>query len=103
VGTSDEDIYTAINRIKELQGGLVVCADGKILAELPLPIAGLLSYEVLKTVVSKHDAVEKAAATLGNVPQAPFAVLSFLALPVIPELKLTDLGLVDVLSFKIIS
>jgi adenine deaminase len=103
VGTNDEDIYTAIQRIKGLQGGLVVCADGKILAELPLPIAGLLSFDPLKTVVNKHDAVEKAAASLGDIPQAPFAILSFLALPVIPELKLTDLGLVDVLAFKIIS
>jgi adenine deaminase len=103
IGTNDEDIYTAIKRIEELQGGLVVCADGEILAELPLPIAGLLSFEPLATVVDKHDEVEKVAASLGNIPQAPFAVLSFLALPVIPELKLTDMGLVDVLSFKIIS
>jgi adenine deaminase len=67
-----------------------------------LPIAGLLSPEPLDVVVSQHDNVEKAAASLGNLPPAPFAILSFLALPVIPELRLTDLGLVDVPQSKLI-
>ena len=53
-------------------------------------------------VVSQHEQVEKAAAGLGSLPPAPFAILSFLALPVIPELRLTDLGLVDVVEFKLI-
>jgi len=52
--------------------------------------------------VSQHEKVEKAAASLGNLPPAPFAILSFLALPVIPELRLTDLGLVDVVEFKLL-
>jgi len=96
VGADDLDILKAIEEIKTLQGGLVVCANLEILASLPLPIAGLLSPEPLDVVVSQHDNVEKAAASLGNLPPAPFAILSFLALPVIPELRLTDLGLVDV-------
>ncbi len=102
VGTDDSDILKAIEEIDRLQGGLVVCAGGQVLASLPLPIAGLLSPEPLDVVVSQHDEVEKAAAGLGKVPPAPFAILSFLALPVIPELRLTDLGLVDVVEFKLV-
>jgi adenine deaminase len=102
VGANDLDILKAIEEIKRLQGGLVVCADLEILASLPLPIAGLLSPEPLETVVSRHEKVEKAAASLGNLPPAPFSILSFLALPVIPELRLTDLGLVDVAEFKLL-
>ena len=103
VGADDLDILKAIEEIKRLQGGLVVCADLEILASLPLPIAGLLSPERLDVVVSQYESVEKAAASLGNLPPAPFAILSFLALPVIPELRLTDLGLVDVAQFELIN
>ena len=102
VGTNDLDILKAIEEINRLQGGLVVCANLEILASLPLPIAGLLSPEPLDVVVSQHEIVEKAAADLGKLPPAPFAILSFLALPVIPELRLTDLGLVDVAEFKLL-
>jgi len=102
VGTNDPDIFTAIKEIERLQGGLVVCVDGKILAALPLPIAGLLSPEPLEAVVKKFEKVGKNASGLGNIPPAPFALLSFIALPVIPELRLTDMGLVDVLEFKLI-
>ena len=80
----------------------MVCNDGKILAVLPLPVAGLLSPEPLETVVKKFERLEKTASGLGNVPPTPFALLSFIALPVIPELRLTDMGLVDVLEFKLI-
>ncbi|MBM3141561.1 MAG: adenine deaminase [Chloroflexi bacterium] len=102
VGTNDPDIFTAIKEIERLQGGLVVCVDGKILAALLLPIAGLLSPEPLEAVVKKFENVEKTASGLGNIPPAPFALLSFIALPVIPELRLTDMGLVDVIEFKLI-
>jgi len=102
VGTNDSDIFMAIKEVEKLHGGLVVCADGKILAELPLPIAGLLSLEPLKMVVEEFDNVEKAAARLGKLPPALFSLLSFIALPVIPELRLSDLGIVDVLEFKLI-
>ncbi len=102
VGTNDLDILKAIEEINRLQGGLVVCADLEILASLPLPIAGLLSPEPLDVVVSQHEIVERTAANLGKLPPAPFAILSFLALPVIPELRLTDLGLVDVTQFKLV-
>jgi adenine deaminase len=102
VGADDLDILKAIEEVKKLHGGLVVSANLEIVASLPLPIAGLLSPEPLDVVVSQYEHVEKAAASLGNLPPAPFAILSFLALPVIPELRLTDLGLVDVAQFKLI-
>jgi adenine deaminase len=102
VGTNDFDILKAIEEIRTLQGGLVVCANLEVVASLPLPIAGLLSPEPLDVVVSQYEKVEKAAASLGNLPPSPFAILSFLALPVIPELRLTDLGLVDVNELNLI-
>jgi adenine deaminase len=101
-GTNDFDILKAVEEINRLQGGLVVCSNLEILASLPLPIAGLLSPEPLDTVVSRYEDMERAAAGLGNLPPSPFAILSFLALPVIPELRLTDLGLVDVNQSKLL-
>jgi adenine deaminase len=102
VGVSDADVRGAVNEVVRLGGGLVAWADGRPLAELPLPVAGLLSDQPLAGVVASSRAVETAAASLGPVPHAPFALLSFMALPVIPELKLTDRGLVDVGKFEII-
>jgi len=102
VGTNDEDIFTAIKGIERLRGGLVIAAGGKVLASLALPIAGLLSDEPLETVVTKLEKLERLAIDLGTTLPSPFAALSFLALPVIPELRLTDLGLVDVNEFKLV-
>jgi len=102
VGTNDKDIFTAVKEIERLQGGLVATADGKVLTSLGLPIAGLLSDEPLEMVVDKLDKLEQAARDLGATLPSPFATLSFLALPVIPELKLTDLGLVDVNKFRLV-
>ncbi len=102
VGASDEDIFTAIKEVERLQGGIVVAAGGKVLGSLATPIAGLLSEEPLEVVVAGLAKLEKAARELGCVLPSPFATLSFLALPVIPELRLTDLGLVDVNEFKLI-
>jgi len=102
VGTNDEDILAAVKEIERLHGGLVVAADGKVLASLALPIAGLLSGEPLEVVVDKLEKLEQLARDLGTTLKSPFATLSFLALPVIPELRLTDLGLVDVNEFRLI-
>jgi len=96
VGTNDRDMYVAVREVERMQGGLTVVAEGQVLASLALPLAGLMSPEPLETVAAQLEAVEGAAASLGASVPAPFAVLSFLALPVIPELKLTDKGLVDV-------
>ncbi|HXX59134.1 MAG TPA: adenine deaminase [Dehalococcoidales bacterium] len=101
-GTNDADIYLAVQEIIKAGGGLAVVAAGKVLASLTLPVAGLLSDQPLEQVVRQQQRVDEAAAKLGcNLP-APFATLSFLALPVIPELRLTDMGLVDVAQFKLI-
>ena len=102
-GTNDHDIFAAVKEISRLQGGLVAAAGGKIKGSLALPIAGLLSEEPLETVVSKLEELQKIAAGLGCVLPSPFATLSFLALAVIPELRLTDKGLVDVVAFKLLS
>jgi len=101
VGVDDFDIIKATEEIEKLQGGLVACANGEVVASLPLPVAGLLSLEPLEEVVSQFEKLEKAATSLGNLPPAPFSILSFLALPLIPELRLTELGLVDVAEFRL--
>jgi adenine deaminase len=96
VGTNDRDMYVAVREVERMHGGLTVVAEGQVLASLALPLAGLMSPQPLETVAAQLETVEEAAASLGASVPAPFAVLSFLALPVIPELKLTDKGLVDV-------
>jgi adenine deaminase len=96
VGTSDVDILTAVKEIERLHGGLVAAAGGKVLASLALPVAGLLSDQPLETVVSQLEKLEKTATELGARLDSPFATLSFLALPVIPEIRLTDRGVVEV-------
>ncbi len=101
-GADDKDIYTAIREIERLKGGIVAVKEGKVLASLALPVAGLLSDEPMETVVSKLEGLEKAAAQLGSKLPSPFSTLSFMALPVIPELRLTDKGLVDVIQFDFI-
>ena len=102
VGTNDDDIITAVNEIIRLKGGLVIAANGKVLSSLPLPVAGLLSEMLMEKVVTKLEELESIARKLGCLLPSPFATLSFLALPVIPELRLTDLGMVDVNEFKLI-
>ncbi len=102
VGLNDHDLHLAVTEVERLGGGLVAVADGKVLGALPLPIAGLLSDEPLNKVVEQHEALKTIAAELGSTMPHPFATLSFLALPVIPALKLTDKGLVDVNAFRLI-
>lgn len=102
VGTNDDDMYAAVEEIERLQGGLVVASGGHILGSLALPIAGLLSSQPLEVVVTTLEELHRLSSTMGCVLPSPFATLSFLALPVIPELRLTDKGLVDVLAFKLI-
>ncbi|MHC1579489.1 MAG: adenine deaminase [Candidatus Alkanophagales archaeon] len=102
IGTNDEDMALACNRLRELGGGIVVC-DRHVVAELPLPIAGLMSDKPLEEVVSRLEALEKSVRELGCRLRSPFITMSFLALPVIPKLKITDKGLVDVEAFRLVS
>ena len=76
--------------------------DGTVLASLPLPVAGLMSDMSLKDVVAAMEKLSAACETMGLTHPNPFMILSFLALPVIPELKLTDKGLVDVNRFELV-
>lgn len=101
VGTSDPEMVRAAEEIERMEGGLVV-VDRGIKASLPLPVAGLMSREPGEAVVSGMEGLKRAAREIGAAPANPFLALSFLALPVIPELKLTDRGLVDVSAFRII-
>ncbi len=102
VGTNDEDIFTGIKEVERMQGGLFIVDAGEVIAGLPLPIGGLLSDRPLEDVVIQLERLEGIAAELGSQLLSPFTILSFLALPVIPELRLTDLGLVDVKQFVLI-
>ena len=101
VGVDDGDMARAVQRLAEMQGGLVVIADRGVQAELPLPIAGLLSDAPLAEVVEGSRACVAAAKSLGCTFPAPFQTMSFLALSVIPKLKITDRGLIDVDRFEI--
>ena len=102
VGTNDEDILKATMAMKAMGGGLVVVLKGKVLAYLPLPIAGLMAEASVSQVNLRLTVLHRAAKTLGYKLPDPFMILSFLSLPVIPELKITDKGLVDVNQFKIV-
>jgi adenine deaminase len=99
-GTNDGDIMRAIEELEAMQGGQVAVADGKVKAALALPIAGLVSDQPLAQVVRKTDELNAAAASMGCNLAAPFMTLSFLSLSPIPELKLTDQGLIDAAHLK---
>jgi adenine deaminase len=102
VGTNDQDMIKASETIQAMKGGLTVVLDGKALASLPLPIAGLMSDASVDQVNLRLEALHRAAKNLGCKIPDPFMALSFLSLPVIPELKITDKGLVDVNQFKFV-
>jgi len=102
VGTNDTDMLKAVEVIQAMQGGLAVVSDGMVLASLPLPIAGLMSEASVSQVNIQLEGLHRAAKNLGCKIPDPFMILSFLSLPVIPELKITDKGLVDVNQFKFV-
>ena len=102
VGVSSEDIFAAVSAVAKMGGGLVVVDGGIVAASLSLPIAGLLSDRSMEEVAEKIEEVTGAAKSLGSALDDPFMTLSFLCLPVIPELKLTDRGLVDVTRFDFV-
>jgi adenine deaminase len=102
VGTNDRDMRRAVRRLAELGGGVVVVEEGGVRAELPLPVAGLLSTAPLEDVVAASRACIDAAAQLGCTLPSPFQTMAFLALSVIPKLKITDHGLVDVDQFELV-
>jgi adenine deaminase len=102
VGTNDADMGRVVERLGELGGGIVAVEDGEVLAELPLPVGGLLADLPLAEVVERSRACTEAAERLGCRGATPFLTMSFLALSVIPSLKITDHGLVDVERFELV-
>jgi len=102
VGADDASMLACCARLQELGGGCVVAVDGQITGELPLPVAGLLSDRPVEEVVERLDQLHAQLRELGVTIEAPFMTLSFLALSVIPALKITDRGLVDVDRFEIV-
>ncbi|MDY8110175.1 adenine deaminase [Fulvimarina sp. 2208YS6-2-32] len=102
IGTDYDDMALAANRLSEIEGGFVVARDGQVLAELPLPVAGLMSLAPFEAVRASLATLRQAATSLGVTLNEPFLQLAFLALPVIPALKITDRGMVDVTRFELI-
>ncbi len=102
-GVDDSDMLTAVHALVRMGGGLVVACDNKIISSVGLPIAGLMSVDTVESVRDKLDDLIAFCHDLGTTLKDPFMTLSFLALPVIPDLKLTDRGLVDVGQFGFVS
>jgi adenine deaminase len=101
VGADYGDMALAVARLGEIEGGFVVVADGQVLAELALPVAGLMSLEPFEVVRAALERLRAAAQSLGVTLEEPFLQLAFLCLPVIPHLKITDHGMVDVDRFEV--
>jgi adenine deaminase len=102
-GTNDDDMALCVQAIEEMQGGFVFASDGKVLGKLALPIGGLLSEEPVAEIIDNLEEINRVYHNLGGTLPAPFMTISFIGLPTVPDLGLTDLGLVDVLSHKLIS
>jgi adenine deaminase len=102
VGASEEDMAVAVNRLIEIEGGFAVAEGGRVLAELALPVAGLMSLLSFEDVRAALIPLRAAAKSLGVVLTEPFLQVAFLPLPVIPHLKITDKGLVDVDRFELV-
>ena len=101
-GIDDTDLLAALTHLVERGGGLAVASGGRVTASLPLPIAGLMSDQPLSETGRAFQSLEEEARRLGDRVAHPFGALSFLALPVIPKLRLTDRGLVDVERGRVI-
>jgi len=102
VGADDADMMAAARAVADMGGGLAAVENGTVRARLPLPIAGLMSDQPLEVVREEMEKLLAVAQEIGSQLHDPFMALSFLALPVIPALKLTDQGLVDVNQFEFV-
>ena len=101
VGTSDEEIVSAINQIIDSKGGILAC-DGNRVCLLPLPVAGVMSDDEGSVIAQRYEEIDAMAKELGSTLQAPFMTVAFMSLLVIPELKLGDRGLFDGRNFKFV-
>jgi adenine deaminase len=102
VGVADADMAAAVNRLREIGGGQVAVAFGQPVAEVACPIGGLLSDRPVEEVADAVSRMERASQELGVTLPSPFMAMSFLALSVVPELKITDRGLVDTVNFELV-
>jgi adenine deaminase len=102
IGADDQSMMTAAHAVADMGGGLVVALDDQISAMLPLPIGGLMSDQPIAEVAFAYNALRAAASQQGSPLHDPFMAMSFMALEVIPQLKLTDKGLVDVSQFALV-
>ena len=102
VGVDDEDMACCVAQLAAIGGGLVIARNGSVVAELPLEIAGLMSVRSAEEVAATLDRLETQLRAMGVRVATPFMYLGFLALSVIPELRITDLGIVDVRSFELV-
>lgn len=102
IGCNDADMALAVNTVAELHGGLAVALEGQVLDSMALPIGGLMSEDTAEAVMAQLDQMNLAAARTGCTLPAPFMTLSFISLPTVPELGITDLGLVDVNAHRLI-
>lgn len=102
VGCNDEDMAVAVNELVRIHGGGAVACDGKVMDSMPLILGGLMSDQPAEIVMKEINRLNQSARSLGNQMDAPFMALSFISLPTVPELGLTDMGLIDVLNHKII-
>jgi adenine deaminase len=103
MGIDDHDMMLCVRRLAEIGGGIVIAAGGEVKGELALPVAGLMSDAPLSAVHEEMLDLEKILRHNGVSWDAPFMCLSFLALSVIPDLKITDRGIVDVNRFELVS
>ena len=102
LGVDDTDMAACANRLAEIGGGIVIAEGGRVVEELALPVAGIISDQPLASVYERLRSMERRLVDMGVTMNAPFVMLSFLALSVIPELKITDRGLVDVARFELV-
>ncbi|MBI5210241.1 MAG: adenine deaminase [Elusimicrobia bacterium] len=100
IGVHDSDMYTAAVQVVKMQGGIVAASNGQVIDALPLPVAGLMSDRSAEFVVDKLRRLIDAAHAMGSKLDDPYMAMSFLTLPPIPELKITDRGLIDAVDFK---
>ncbi len=102
VGVNERDMAVAVNAVHDMKGGLSVACDGEVLGRMCLPIGGLMSEKNADEVMAELEVMNDAAKEVGCEMSAPFMALSFISLPTVPELGLTDMGLIDVLAHKLI-
>ena len=102
IGTHDGDMYTAAVQVVKMQGGIVAALNGQVLEALPLPVAGLMSDRSADFVREKQHQLNEIARMLGSALSDPFMAMSFLTLPPIPEIRITDRGIIDAVKFKVV-